>query len=323
MPLRRIFENRLTPCLLVAIAIFLLLPSDAHAWAPATHLFYAKEALHFGKLLPSPLLSLLTIYRADFLYGCIAADITLGKKFVEYIYNCHNFDVGLSLIDRAEGEAEKAFAYGYVSHLAADTVSHNFFVPYQNVHHFDVPQFRHAYWEVRLDQLFGDRVWHEVEDVIRNPRTHSHDRFLDRTIKDTIFSFRTNKFLFSSMLAVQRLRKWQQFVRGINRASPRQFDPDHLEQYNMLAVAAILRIFNEGKDSCVYRNDPTGSAVIEEASALRRELKRLKRRRQLPPARHREACEEFRARVVERHFREYPLSDPHFRPSIDLVPKLG
>lgn len=305
------------PWLFVA-ACLALIPSDGFAWAPATHLFYAKEALHFGALLKPALFELLSVFRADFLYGCIAADITLGKKFVEYVYNCHNFDVGLSLIDRAEGDAERAFAYGYVSHLAADTVSHNFFVPYQNVEHFDVPQFRHAYWEVRLDQLFGDRVWHEVEDVIKNPRTHSHDRFLDRTIKDTIFSFRTNKILFSSMLAVQRLRKWQQFVRGINRSSARQFNPEHLEQYNSLAVAAILRIFNEGKESCVYRNDPTGALVIDEAGKVRRELKRLKRNRRLTPAKHREACEDFRRTIIGRHFKEYPLEDPGFRPSIHL-----
>ena len=37
--------------------------------------------------------------------------------------------MGLEIYDKARDEALKSFALGYLAHLAADTVAHNFFVP--------------------------------------------------------------------------------------------------------------------------------------------------------------------------------------------------
>lgn len=303
----------------VTAAFLLLFPADAFAWAPATHLYFAKELLHFSHLLPEAVRTLLTTYRVDFLYGCMAADITIGKAYVEYIYNCHNFDVGLSLLERTRNPAEEAFVYGYLSHLACDTVSHNYFVPFQNVKHYDQATFRHAYWEVRLDQHFGDRVWHEVQEIIANKRTHAHDRLLDEALRDTIFSFRTNKILFSSMLAIQRLRKWQSFVKTVNHRSPLQFENKHLDEYNRLAVSAMIRFFTDWKESPVYRVDPTGAKTMEESMQVRKMLRSLKRARQLTPAIHHEECRRFRDHVTKLYFRDYPIRDESFNPSLSLA----
>jgi hypothetical protein len=303
---------------ILLILVVFFFPSEAHAWAPATHLFFAKEVMYFSYLLPAPVRELLTAYTPDYFYGCIAADITLGKAYVEYIYNCHNFDVGLGLLDHAKNDAERAFVLGYVSHLAADTVSHNFFVPYQNIEHFDTARFRHAYWEVRLDDYFGDRVWHEVETIVKNPRNNSHDHLLDSALKDTIFSFRTNKILFSSMMAIQRLKKWQAFVSKVNLKSKRQFDPEHVAEYNRLAVSAIIRLLSDGKSAPVYRVDPTGAKTLEETMQVRETLKKLKKRGQLTKEMHEEECRRFRAHVKSMYFQNYPIEDKDFNPSIQL-----
>jgi len=303
---------------LAMIVIGLLMPEEAYAWAPATHLFYAKEVLHFSHLLPHAVSSIITHYSTDFLYGCMAADITLGKKFVEYIYNCHNFDVGLGLLDHARNPAEKAFVYGYIAHLATDTVSHNFFVPYQNIEHFESRRFRHAYWEVRLDQFYGDRVWHDVQLIIKNPRNHTHDQLLDTALEDTLFSFKTNKVLFSSMLAVQRLRKWQLFVKSVNRLSAMQLNPHHISEYNKLAVSAIIRLLSEGKDSCVYRVDPTGCKTLEEVADIRHMLHKLRKKGELTREMHQEECQKFRHHVRTHFFEHFPVDAKDFHPSIHM-----
>jgi hypothetical protein len=309
--------NRVT--FLVALLALVFVPLPAFGWAPGTHLYYAKELLHFAHLLPEAVRQILATYRTDFLYGCMAADITLGKAYVEYIYNCHNFDVGIGLLDHAKTPAETAFVYGYLSHLACDTVAHNYFVPYQNVRHFEHATFRHAYWEVRLDERFGDRVWHEMQEIIDNKRNHSHDRLLDGALMDTIFSFRTNKILFSSMLAIQRLKKWQQFVKTVNRKSQHQFELEHLDEYNRLAVCAMIRLLSDWKDSPVYRVDPTGAKTMEEAANVRQTLKGLKKSGELTQEMVDEECRRFRAHVIGRHFKDYPINDPSFQPSLDLA----
>ena len=301
------------------IALIVFFPQDSFAWAPATHLFFAKEVLHFSSLLPAAIQALLKGYPADYLYGCIAADITIGKALVEYIYNCHNFDVGFDLLKRAQNDSERAFVYGYLSHLAADTVSHNYFVPYQNIEHLSSNRFRHAYWEVRLDSYFGDRVWGDVERATKNPRNHDHDRLLDNALKDTIFSFRTNKVLFSSMLAIQRLKKWQQLVKVHDNTSRMQFNPHHLAEYNRLAVAAIILLLTTEENSPVYRVDPTGCKTVEEAVTVRRLLRQARRSGGLSKRLHEEECHRFRATVRKHFFEEYVIESAKFRPSIHMV----
>ncbi|MFM8313414.1 MAG: zinc dependent phospholipase C family protein [Deltaproteobacteria bacterium] len=303
--------------LLIVGAALLVIPKAAFAWAPATHLFYAKELFSFIHLLPTPIASLIQEFRIDFLYGCIAADITIGKAYVDYLYNCHNFDVGLGLKAHAKTPAEEAFVLGYLSHLAADTVSHNFFVPYQNISQCSGRgKFVHAYWEVGLDQYYGEVAWKGIEEIITNPRTHTHDQLLDEALKDTIFSFKTNRILFSGMLAIQRLKKWQNLVQKTDLIGAGKLNPHHLAEYNRLALSAIILFFNETKKSPVYRVDPTGAATIEEATEIRTMLKKLEKKKELTPAIIEAESERFRHHVRKKFFESYQIHDPQFKTSI-------
>lgn len=305
-----------------ALLLVLLFPLDAFGWAPATHLFYAKEILSFSHLLPNPIAMLLKDFRVDFLYGCIAADITIGKAYVEYLYNCHNFDVGISLLNHAKTPAERAFVYGYLSHLAADTVSHNYFVPYQNISQYSGRgHFLHAFWEVSVDQYFSEFAWEGIEEIIKNPRTHGHDQLLDGALKDTIFSFKTNKILFSSMLALQRLKKWQALVKKTDVVSLGKVNSHHLSEYNRLALSAIILFFNEGKKSPVYQVDPTGAQTIEEATEIRAMLKKLEKQKELTPSLVAAESERFRHRVKKRFFDSYRFHDDTFHTSIHFHEK--
>lgn len=304
-------------CALALIFLCLVFPTEAFGWAPATHLFYAKEILSFSHLLPVSLGRLLQEFRVDFLYGCIAADITIGKAYVEYLYNCHNFDVGLGLLNHAKTPPEKAFVYGYLSHLAADTVSHNYFVPFQNISQFSGRgSFVHAYWEVSVDQYYGEHAWMGIEEIIKNPRTHGHDQLLDEALKDTIFSFKTNKLLFSSMLAIQRLKKWQALVKKTDVISMGKVNPHHLAEYNRLALSAIILFLNETKKSPVYRVDPTGAEVISEATEIRAMLKKLEKKREISQSIVEAECERFRHHVKRRYFDHYRIQDERFHTSI-------
>ena len=64
-----------------------------------------------------------------FLYGSVAADISFAKKYAPEGRHCHDWKVGEEILAAAESDAMRAVAYGYLAHLAADTVAHNLFVP--------------------------------------------------------------------------------------------------------------------------------------------------------------------------------------------------
>ena len=73
----------------------------------------------------------------DFLYGSIAADTSIAKKYAAVGRHSHSWAVGFDILDRARDDALKAFSYGYLAHLAADVVAHNAFVPYQLGDHLE------------------------------------------------------------------------------------------------------------------------------------------------------------------------------------------
>ena len=70
----------LIPATLTAVLILLLCPSDALAWGIGVHLQTGAWILDNLALLPDPIRTLLCAYPNDYLYGCISADITLGKN---------------------------------------------------------------------------------------------------------------------------------------------------------------------------------------------------------------------------------------------------
>jgi len=104
------------------VLLVLFLPSESSAWGPGFHLQLGTSLLGNLSLLPVSVAALIGSFPNDFLYGSIAADITLGKKFTHYMFHCHRWHVGKRLLEEASSDSQRACAYGYISHLAADAV---------------------------------------------------------------------------------------------------------------------------------------------------------------------------------------------------------
>src|SRR5581483_2309712 len=106
---------------LVAIALvaIALLPSAGYAWTPGTHIFLGQAVLGALAQLPSAVADVLRAFPYDFLYGSIAADTSIAKKYAPVGRHCHSWGVGLEILERARDEPLQSFAMGYLSHLAA------------------------------------------------------------------------------------------------------------------------------------------------------------------------------------------------------------
>src|SRR5438552_1494469 len=111
---------------LVALALF---PGAAHAWTPGTHVYLGESVLANLHQLPTAIADLLRAFPYDFLYGNIAADTSMAKKYAPVGRHCHAWHVGQEILDLAPTDPLRAFGHGYLAHLAADSVAHNFFVP--------------------------------------------------------------------------------------------------------------------------------------------------------------------------------------------------
>ncbi|MGH7899352.1 MAG: zinc dependent phospholipase C family protein [Candidatus Binatia bacterium] len=266
--------------ILFGAPLMVVLSADhAFAWGPVTHLYHGASVLSDLTNLTAPLQRLLDEYRWAYLYGCIAADIVQVKRYTRSVYtHCHSWRVGWKMLSSARSAPERAFAYGYLSHLASDTYSHNYYIPIQLVASFPSPTHRHVYWEARFDAQLED----SHRDLLRGVSSRSFpecDALVERVVGKTLFSFRTNKRIFESMVTLQRLQRWQSALRRFTDRSRFSLSAKEVEHYNRLAIAAIRDLLTNGEQAAVLKHDPNGHENLRRAAEIRRKLRLLRRRR--------------------------------------------
>ncbi|HIJ94998.1 MAG TPA: zinc dependent phospholipase C family protein [Desulfuromonadales bacterium] len=259
--------------LLTAVAV-MLFPTDALAWGGGVHLMLGANVLANPAALSPPLAALLTSFPRDFLYGCIAADITLGKKFTHYLLNCHRWGIGLKILKKASTDGQRACAYGYLCHLAADTVAHNYYVPYKIIRSFATVTMKHAYWEMRFETFVDKQIWELANEVCKADQ-QANDKLLRSVLAPTIFSFGTNKRIFNSIMLMSRLEKWQQVMQTLSNNSRYQLSVGDRDEYLQLAQDAVLSFLQRPEGSDLLHADPTGEKALAAADALRKNLRLL------------------------------------------------
>lgn len=257
-----------------ALLLVILMPHDALAWGPGIHLQLGSTVLNNLQLLQPALAAVIAEFPNDYLYGCIAADITVGKKFTHYLLHCHRWRVGLKVLENAETTAHRACAYGYLSHLAADSIAHNYFVPYKIMLSFSTLTLKHAYWEMRFEGYVDKDIWETGKQVSRE-NYHANDVLLRRVLSDTIFSFGTNKRIFNSILLVSRLEKWQQMLKTFTDSSRYILEDTDRDEYMSLALEAVFDTLNGMEESRYFQADPTGERALLSAETVRKNLRLL------------------------------------------------
>lgn len=258
-------------------------PTDALAWGPITHLTHGSEVLANLTILGAALQRLLLRHRLEYLYGCVGADITQAKKYTRAQQaHCHSWQVGWSLLERAQSDRQRAFAYGYLTHLAGDVFSHNHFVPTQLVVSYRARALRHIYWEARFDSQQDGNGREIVRDLRRGDFSEC-DALVESVVARTLFSFRTDKRIFDSFIAIHDLDQWHRIMSRLARFSRFELPPQVICQYNRACAQAVTDVLLNGKQAACQAADPTGLEALTLAKQVRRSLKMLDRRGKLPP----------------------------------------
>jgi hypothetical protein len=260
--------------LLLLSACCLLLPEQAFAWGGGTHLTIGLEVLQRLQQLPPNLATLLANASDDFLYGCMAADIIVGKKYTHYLLNCHRWRVGSRLLQAATTDPQRACAWGYLCHLAADVVAHNYFVPYKTIRSFATIAMRHTYWEMRYEAFVEPATWVRARTVCQNGRGLD-DSLLRRVMAPTLFSFGNSKRIFNSILLLSRLERWQLLMRTLSQRSDHLLSEEDHQEYFAVTMETVMDLLRHGDDSFCWLADPTGETALAAAQELRRHLRFL------------------------------------------------
>jgi hypothetical protein len=233
---------------------FLLLPSVAFAWGPLTHIYLGNELYSLGALLPASLYEIIRRYKKDFIYGNLMADIIVGKKYLPENKNSHSWDVAFEILKATRTKQQKAFVYGYLSHLAADTVAHNSYI-------VNKKNFKHSLLEMKADSIIDKKYWYQAITIDKKTQIRN-DLFLEKALDRFIFSFKTNKRILKGMvfLTVFYPEKINDFIDKnlITSLHVRKT----IEKLHEKSLDKIVDLFQNWENAEVVKESPTGNGHI-------------------------------------------------------------
>jgi len=253
-----------------ALALLVLLPTDALAWTPGTHILIGETLLrHADLLLPASIAQLLRAFPYDFLYGSIAADTSFAKRYARVGRHCHAWNVGDEILDRARDDALRAFGYGYLAHLAADVVAHNHFVPHQLAITSGSSGSGHSYWESRFESETGEQWPRRAREVILLDHARA-DEHLDRILSPTIFSTPTNRKIFRGMVHVTDMGSWQRIMALMAQNSRVALREATVSAHLDRAFDYVVDLMARGAEAAPRQYDPSGEDALREAKLIRK-----------------------------------------------------
>ncbi|HET7583299.1 MAG TPA: zinc dependent phospholipase C family protein [Gemmatimonadaceae bacterium] len=264
---------RVAVVVVTALVVLVLLPSAAYAWTPGTHVFLGEAVLGSLWQLPPAIADLLRAFPYEFLYGSIAADTSIAKKYAPTGRHCHSWTVGMEILDRSRDEPLRAFSLGYLAHLAADVVAHNFFVPRYLVMTSRTSALGHSYWESRFETHLGDGYASRARALILRDHA-SADAHLDRILSPTIFSTHTNRRIFRGMVYVTDTESWQRIFQLAAEASRWDLSTREVRRYMERSYDFIIDFLRREVGSEPYTRDPSGEMALRLAKEVRREVRR-------------------------------------------------
>ena len=257
--------------------VLLVLPEQLYAWTPGTHIYLGESVLANLTYLPPAVAELLRAHPFDFLYGNIAADSSIAKHYAPLGRHCHYWHVGQEIHDLAATDALRAFGLGYLSHLAADTIAHNYFVPRQLMLTSSTAAVGHSYWETRVEAHLGDAYARAARDVIMLNHGPA-DAHLDRIIAPTIFSVRTNRRLFRGMVHLTETTSWQRASQVAREYSRWPLTDTDVERHLALSFDFMMELLADSVASARHL-DPSGERPLKTAKEMRRRVMREAGRR--------------------------------------------
>ena len=271
--------------LLIVILGIVLFPTDALAWGPALHIDIAMQLLAGSAAVAPVVRRLLRSYPHDFLYGSLAPDKVVGKNTMSDETHCHSWPVALPMLDEARkmsGRAE-AFMLGYISHLAADIVAHNEFIPSKLIAHHNAKGAGHTYWEARFD----NKILQETKKVratwrdLSKRRFPEHDRFLAERLDRALFSHNVSSIIYKHTLSILRRDPWEKALTHIDATSKLALSKKDASRWRNTTMTVVCRALDDPGNEAISGMDPTGRPALAGAIARRRKLRRESKRRRL------------------------------------------
>jgi len=243
----------------------LVLTDSAWAWGPAIHTAIACNMLNdLSAILPS-IASVIQSFPLEYIYGNMAADFFLGKGQKKRDGHSHNWETGLKILNEVRDDNEAAYTYGFLSHLAADIVAHNYFVP-DLIHRISSwKKMGHVYSEIVADRYMGPFYMRMARDILSTERLECDRLFKSVAIRNRR-GLKTKKHIFTQTVKVSDYLYYLPQIPSFKKKSRYMVSQDHLEIMTELSCRLVKHILSYPDTSPCLSYDPIGSRNIRLAS---------------------------------------------------------
>lgn len=239
-----------------AVIASLLWSTEALAWGPGVHLALGNHLIASLQHFSTGIAAVLSAYPDSFLYGCLSADILVGKGKKLSSTHCHSWDAGLRLLHSVREDTLKAYAYGYLTHLAADVIAHNYYVPNMLQLGKGKGKFSHVYIEMQADRnICFNKA--ELKTIMGNAQKHA-DKLLIDILQKPRFVFSVKKSLFRSGVALSRRQACGSSLDFLAQKSKNRDYPEYQDEMIALSVQLAVDCLHRLDRSVVMDYDPMG-----------------------------------------------------------------
>ena len=212
-------------------------------------------------VLPAAVATPLMQYPGQFLHGCLSADIFIGKGSAAREGHSHNWSSGFSLLEKAPDLRARAYALGYLSHLAADTVAHNVYVP-ENLHTAPgAGRMAHVYLEIQADRLLS---WDSTDavGVFYESGSKEAARMLRSAMGQKAFNFWLKKHVFERSISIGGSAVWRNSMRLLDSIFPAGKREALVDEMLTVSTRAIFSLLTQPETSPVLGLDPIGADAL-------------------------------------------------------------
>lgn len=259
--------------------VIVLAPDQAYAWGPVTHLHLSAGFLEQYRDFISSAVPAILQHPLSFLYGCVAPDRFLAKNLKGYKEHTHNWDRAFDMLRFAATWDLQAFCFGYLSHLAADVVAHNLFVPSKMLLRKGLGNRSHSYWELRFEEKQPDTAWQLARETEEIPGSEGLDRFMAVFQSPSVFSYETNLRVTRRVFRMLESDRARRAIGLFAHRGSDAIDDQEADLYQRLCCECMHDVLANREKSRCADADPSGRVRIHHARSVSRALGAAVRRR--------------------------------------------
>ena len=244
------------------VLCFSLLVENAWAWGPAMHTAIACRILQDGITILPAIAAIIQSFPREFIYGSLAADFFVGKGTKPREGHSHNWQTGFRLLRKAKTDKETSYAYGFFSHLAADVIAHNYFVP-NLVHQVSTwKRMGHLYWEAKADHSVGPAYINIAKDLLSKNELCC-DALLQAAVGKKRSGLKTRRHIFTQTVKLSDLLSNSVSMNLINMGARYRISPAYLVFMSNLSYELVKDVLSRPYSSPCLSFDPIGSRNLK------------------------------------------------------------